>query len=208
MPEKVRFKNVRLSFPVLWKPEPFETGGKLRYGCALLVDKDDVEQVDLLNKSLKEAGIEKWGPQKWADPKFRKSIKLHARQNGDDKSYDGYENVWAISANRSESKGPPKVVDWDGQTPLSETDARPYGGCYVNALVDFYGDDRYGRAINCGLVAIQFAKHGPAFAGGSRYEEGDFDALDPEEMGEDRYADANEGDETVDAETLDDDPLA
>lgn len=171
---KLIIKNARLSFPVLWTPEQFQGEGNPRYGCALLIPKDD-PQVDAIKKAIHQAGEEKFGD-KWGDKQWRKGLKNNGFRDGDDKDYDGYAGHYYISANRSEKMGAPKVID-RYREPLNEKDGRPYGGCYVNAQVEFYGDNRYGKAINCSLIAVQYVRDGEAFAGGSRYNEDDFEDL-------------------------------
>ena len=37
---KVQLKNVRLSFPKLFKPESMEEGGKLNYSASFLIDPE------------------------------------------------------------------------------------------------------------------------------------------------------------------------
>jgi hypothetical protein len=176
---KTKLRNVRLSFPSLFTPEKFEDNSVPRYGCALLVRKDD-PQIETIKKAIDVAGDLKFG-KKWQDPKFRRSVKFHGFRDGDEKDYDGYEGCMYISANRAEKRGRPNVVDRD-KTPLVESDGRPYGGCYVNAVVEFYGDDRYGKSICAGLIAVQFHRDGEAFAGGASYSDDDFE--DESEMEE------------------------
>ena len=177
---KLTVKNARLSFPSLFTPEAFEDGGSRRFGCALLVSKDDTENVEAIEAAIDEAGIAKFGEAKWNDSKFRKTVKMNGWRDGEDKSYDGYEGHYFISANRSENNGPPTVVDRD-RNRIQESDGVIYGGCYVNAIVEFYGDDRYGKAINCALGAVQFFKDGDAFSGGGRVSPDEFEALDDDE---------------------------
>jgi len=186
----VTLKNVRLSFPDLWSPKEFEAGdGKPRYGCALLVGKTDKAQLDKVKAAIREAGADKWG-EKFADAKFRKGIKVHALRDGDESTYDGYEDHMFISANRSAKQGAPRIIDnrkgEDGRfITLTEADGRPYAGCYVCASVDFYASDAYGKTINASIVAVQFWQHGAAFAGGSAYSEDDFEEGEPEQEVED-----------------------
>ena len=177
---RITIKEARLSFPVLWTPEQFQGEGTPRYGCALLIAKDD-PQVKAIKAAIHKAGEEKFG-EKWKDTQWRKGLKNNGFRDGDEKEYDGYAGHYFISANRSEKQGPPKIVDRfkgdDGRfVQLAESDGRPYGGCYVNASVEFYGDSRYGKAINCSLIALQYVRDGESFAGGSRFVEDDFEDL-------------------------------
>lgn len=151
--------NVRLSFPKLFKAESIG-GGAPRYSCSLLIDKGD-PQLKKINSLLKGIVDEKFGGKLASD-------KLPIR-DGADRDYDGYENAYYLSCARSEASGRPTIVDRD-KSPLTAEDGKPYGGCYVNAVVRFYsqngkGDkpNDYGKRINCSLEIVQFYKDGEPF---------------------------------------------
>jgi hypothetical protein len=161
----VVIKRARLSFPVLFTPQEFNTGdGKPRWSCALLVAKND-PQVELITAAIDGAGEEAWGD-KWLDPGTRRSVKINGFRDGDDKAFDGYAGHHFLSANRSFKQGAPDVVGYYKEA-LTEADGKPYAGCYVNAFVEFYGMDTYGKAINCTLNKVQFAGDGEPFSGSS-----------------------------------------
>lgn len=201
-PTTAKLKHVRLSFPALFVPEKFEETSAPRYGCALLIPKSD-PQVKLVQAAIAAAGRAKFG-EKWGEPAFRKTVKMHAFRDGDEKEYDGYADHWFISANRSAKQGRPVVVD-KAKRPLTADDGIPYGGCYVHAVVDFYADTRYGKAINAALIAVQFSADGEAFAGGTRYDD---DMFDDESDGDDPSAAATERNPVVDDAAEDDDMFA
>ena len=170
-------KRARLSFPELWVPVAAKNSDHRRYGASLLLPKND-PQIPSIKAAIAQAGKEKWG-EKFDDPKFRKSIKYHAFRDGDDKDYDGYADHFVVASYRSEKKRPPLVLDYDRRE-LRETDGRPYGGCYVNAKVDFYGFDEHGASINAELLGIQFAAHGDSFGSSSRATVDDFEDVELE----------------------------
>ena len=59
------------------------------------------------------------------------------------------------------------MVDRDGATPLTESDGRPYGGCYVNAKVEIWAQDNSnGRAMRASLLGVVYHSKGDAFGGG------------------------------------------
>ena len=196
---KTFIKRARLSFPTLWVPEPFETGGTKRYGAALLVPKDD-PQIATIKAAIMTAGKAHFH-EKFEDPKFRKTVKMHGFRDGDEKEYDGYADHWYISANRPEHKGPPLILDTNKRE-LTEASGKPYGGCYVNASVEFWGDSRYGRAVNCTLLGLQFVADGASFGGGARGSADDFEEIEPE------VDEAFTGETATVEEDDDDDPLA
>ena len=178
---KIQINKVRLSFPNLFTPEAFEDGGSKRYGCALLVDKEDTANMEKIEAAIDEAGAAKFG-EKWEDLKFRKSVKMNGWRDGETKDYDGYAGCMYVSANSAESKGPPTVVNSDAmRSRITEADGIIYGGCYVNAIIEFYGDDRYGKAINCALGGVRFVKDGDAFGGGAKVSPDEFEDTDDDD---------------------------
>jgi len=176
---KTFIKRARLSFPTLWVPEPYETGGRNRYSAALLVPKND-PQIATIKEAIMDAGVAAYGD-KFKDPKFRKTVKMHGFRDGDEKEYTGYADHYFIASHRPESKGPPLVLDTNKRE-LTANSGRPYGGCYVNASVEFWGDSRSGmtKAINCTLLGLQFVADGASFGGGSPASADDFEEIEPE----------------------------
>ena len=72
-----------------------------------------------------------------------------------------------------------KPTVYDGfRNKVTEASKNPiYRGCYVNAVVEFYGDDRYSAGVFCKLVGIQFRKDGDAF-GSAPARADDFDVVE------------------------------
>ena len=163
----------RLSFPDLFAPRPFKPGDKPKYKATFLVPKDGPE-----HKKISEAIIavakEKW-PKDWQ--KVVASIKGNANkfcfQDGETKSYEGYEGMMAFSAGNTTR---PLVLDRD-KTPLTEADGRPYAGCHVVGSVEIFAYDNSGNGISASLRGVQFVKDGPAFAGGGVASMDEFDDL-------------------------------
>ena len=89
--------------------------------------------------------------------------------------------------------GPRKVKDPNtGELRFPDVKAgeegAPYSGCYVNVKVEFWGQEADGERgipnrLNATILAVQFARHGEPFGGGTRTnvddefdeEDGDFD---------------------------------
>jgi hypothetical protein len=170
----IKLPDVRIAFANLWTPTAMagatgEEAKKLRYGATFIIAPDS-PTIALIEERIKAAALEKWkgnAPGVLADivGKGRICFSKSPKRNKKGEVYQGFEgNCW-LSAARSEKQGRPDVFDAD-KTPLGEAAGRPYNGCYVNAFVDIWADDRYGQRINATLVAVQFKRDGDAFAGG------------------------------------------
>lgn len=174
---EVRLKNVRLSFPHLFEPQPGKvdpkTGirGEPRWTANFLISKTTPEGKAELAK-IKAAAVEaktaKWGDEKnW--PKL-KPERLCLR-DGDLEDYDGFPGHFYLSTGRpvktrdGAENTPPALVDRDPSERLSKTSGKLYAGCYVNAVVRLWAQDdkEYGKRLNASLEAVQFVRHGDAF---------------------------------------------
>lgn len=172
---KIKLQNVRLSFPGLFKAEAFKPGDDPKYKATFLIEAGSAQ-----HKAVEQAILEtvraKFGA-KDAEKliaQIRNNPNKFCYQDGNTKSYDGYEGMFALTAKNSVR---PLVIDRD-RTPLTEADGRPYAGCYVNASVEFFAYDSSGKGVSASLGGVQFVKDGDAFAGGKAASEDDFDALD------------------------------
>lgn len=168
---KIKLSNVRLSFPGLFRPEPFKPGDPPKYKATFLVEKGS-EQHKQVEAAILAAAREKWGAKA---EKILASIRNNPNkfcyQDGDTKAYDGYEGNFALAAKNALR---PTVIDRD-RTPLAEDDGKPYAGCYVNGLVDIFAYENSGNGISASLMGVQFAGDGDAFAGGGVANADDFD---------------------------------
>lgn len=174
-------KNARLSFPALFTAEEFEAGSGMKYGCTLLIPKDD-PQVKAINAEIDRVGTEKF-KDKW--PALKKAAGDNNQKicfwTGDTKAYDGYEGNMALTTRRPLEGGRPVIVDRN-KAPLSAEDGRPYGGCYVHAKVEFWAqDNKFGKTVRCTLVGVQFAKDGEQFSGVKAATDAGFEDLGEEE---------------------------
>ena len=160
---KIQLKNVRLAFPTLFEAKAVNGEGKPAFSASFLIKPDD-GQVDAINKAIDSVAKEKWGAKAEAVLKQMRAQDKTALHDGDIKSdYDGYAGHYYISARSSVR---PLVIDAD-KSPLIEADGKPYGGCYVNASVEFWAqDNQYGKRINAKLRGVQFVRDGDAFGGG------------------------------------------
>lgn len=165
--ELIKMKDVRLSFPRLWKAKAFQEGQEPRFEASFLLDpskeahKASIDEVEEAGKKL---AIAKWG----SVPEDIKYSYGYADKNPTKKKYDGYPGMFYIaSANTTKPNifGPNKTNNvWVG---LNEGDKfAPYGGCYVNTNITLWTQsNKFGKAIRVNLRIVQFSKNGQAFSG-------------------------------------------
>lgn len=187
----IKIEGARLSFPDLFEATQVNGKGAAAFRSQLLVPASGSPEVRATIATGKtEDGKPIWGgPWGPARKVIQEAIEMLAKQEFKDKAkqilamnegnpqkhcfidgakrpYDGYDGMWALSANRQEKHGRPVVVD-QRKNPLQPGDGKPYAGCYVNASVELWPqDNEHGKAIRCGLNAIQFVKDGDSFGGG------------------------------------------
>jgi len=167
---KLLLKNVRLSFPSLFKTEQYAGEDTGKFAATFLIPKSDVKAVKAIEDACAAALKEKFGD------KIPKGFKLPI-QDGDEREYQGYADHVCIKAS---TKKRPTLVNRD-KTPIVEEDGILYGGCYVNASLDVWVmDNSYGKKVLASLNAIQFVKDGEPFASGSNGAD-DFDELEDED---------------------------
>jgi len=167
---KVLLKNVRLSFPSLFKTEQYAGEDTEKYAATFLIPKSDTKTVTAIEQACKQALVEKYG-----EGKVPKGFKMPL-VDGDDKEYQGYADHVCIKAN---TKKRPTLVNRD-KTPIVEENGILYGGCYVNASIDVWVmDNSYGKKVLASLNAIQFVKDGESFGTKSDGAD-DFEDLDDE----------------------------
>lgn len=174
----LRIDNVRASYPHLFRP--FKGKGKdgkedktAKYSIKLILPKSTHGPakdlcVQRLNELLKENKLDKMA----SDKKFIR--------NGDDLAEDAYANAFVISA--SETKRP-DLRDRDKRKLTDADEELLYGGCYVNALIRpwFQNHQEYGKRVNAGISAVQFAADGEPFGTGritSKDVDDSFDDID------------------------------
>ena len=167
----IKLENVRLSFPALFKAKAGPDGGEPKFGASFLLDKTKhaakIKEI--------EAAIEKLHREELKG-KHMKGTCLH---DGSEKpDTDGYgPGVKYVSAS---NKKRPVIADRD-LTPLTEEDAKPYAGCYVNATVRLWvQDNQFGKRVNAALRAVQFVKDGESFGEAPIDLEQEFSALTDE----------------------------
>lgn len=182
----VRLRNVRLSFPSLFKPRAFEPGKEPTHQATFLMPRagDPEGNLDFVKQAI--ALVVKNGL-RGVHPGADRVCVRSGKEKGD-RGIDGYSADIAYLAANSRKR--PVVVDRD-LTPLTGEDGRPYGGCFVNASVRLWAQDgvknpKWGKRVNAQLRAVQF------WAEGEPFGESSVDAADEFEGGEDAPASADE----------------
>lgn len=174
-PAKVLLKNVRLSYPALWKPKAF--GGKgdqgePKFQANFLMQKDD--DIGEANIAKLEDAIAHVKKEKWPKgaPKLA-AAKICLKDSEDmEEMSDGYEGCMYVTSSSSKK---PRVLDSDKLDVKEGDDEAPYAGCYVDAIVRVWAqDNEYGKRINCSLEGVKFRADGDAF-GAAPIDPDDFD---------------------------------
>ncbi len=164
----------RLSYAHIWDPGLNEDGTEGKYSTALIIDKNDKETIDRINKAIeaaKQAGKSKIANSKGAIPA---NIKIPLRdadlEEIEDENYAG-----KLFLNAS-SKTRPKIVDRHVEPIIDQDEV--YSGCYCNVTVNFYAFNvGSNKGIAAGLGNIQKVKDGERLSGGASAEE-DFEQLE------------------------------
>ncbi len=135
-----------LSYPQVFEPTQVQGQGEFKYRARLILDP----QTDWgrVNGCITEAIAKKWpsGAPAGLEMPFHDATK------------DGFPGQYYISAN-SGTDYPPQVVDQNINRILDRSSV--FGGCIVNASVNFYGAAVMGNQICVGLNAIQIVDNGP-----------------------------------------------
>ena len=168
MGNRIQLKNVRLSFPSLFRKEEFN-GVQGKYSATFLIPKDDAVIATIkaeITRLLAEAKI------KVAADKI-------CLRDGDEIEYDGYAGHYSIKASSSRR---PVVIDRN-KSPITEEDSIIYAGCRVNAIIDLWvQNNNYGKRVNCNLHGVQFAKDDTAFGAGSVDVTSEFDDVEGDDL--------------------------
>ena len=179
---KVNLKKVRIAFPALFEAKTVNGEGEPRFSAAFVIDPSS-ENAKALAAALKETAVAKWGAKAEGilselKKKGRVCYVEGPKTNGNGEVYDGFEDMHSLNAS---NKARPLVLDRD-KSPLTAADGRPYGGCYVNAVVELWAqDNNFGKRINATLKGVQFDKDGDAFGGGAPASPDDFEDLGVDE---------------------------
>lgn len=173
---KINLKNVRLSFPSLFKMGTFGGESTGKYEATFILDQEEhAATIEQIKKQISELMK--------TELKSKVSADKICLKDGSDLDRPEYEGKFTIKAS---TKKRPLVIDRD-KSPLAEEDGKPYAGCYVNAVISLWAQNNsYGKRINAQLDGVQFFKDGEPFGDGS-IDADAFDAFDDDD-GDDPFA--------------------
>lgn len=175
---------LRISYPTVFVPKPFQAGQTPRFGVAVMINKKDKVQMDFLRVLHKDATDVM--AEKWPNPETRPRIPL----TGHDKSLfkDGdtalnnqgipireknpeYVGHYIIRANSTQQ---PVLVDKGRQEIVDSREI--YGGCYCKVNMNVYAYDQPSNGVTIGLNGLQKWADGESFGSGRPPVDEMFDA--------------------------------
>ena len=165
---KIKLNNARLSFPSLFQKAVFG-GDETKYEATFLLDKTEhALAIKQIEKAIKQVNVEKHKGKTLSPEKV-------CLKDGDTIEYDGYAGNMSIKASSTKR---PMVIGQD-RSPLTEDDGKPYAGCYVNAIIELWGQkNQFGERVNANILGVQFSKDGEAFGDGVKTSVEDFEIID------------------------------
>lgn len=174
---RIKLTDVRLSYPKLWKAEEFKPGdGKPRYSASFHIEPGSANDKLILD-AIKSEAEEKFGQKAalYIDT-WKNNSQKTCYVTGDLKDDPHSAGKMILSCHRQKKDGPPTVVDAN-RAPLEEGAGKPYGGCYVDAIVEIYAQTGENPGIRAGFAGVQFRRDGEAFGGGVAAKVEEFDDL-------------------------------
>lgn len=163
---------LRLAFPHLVdKREPMAgSDGKAKFEATLIITPggDNARKVE---EAIVAVCKEKYGAE-WKDhyAEFaddQKGLrKGNLKRDKSDNIYDGFEgNLYVVAKNENR----PGVFSRSATPVVGGDEGFPYGGCYVNAEVDFWALKKQGvkKRVVVDLLGVQFSRDGDSFGAGS-----------------------------------------
>lgn len=178
----VKLPNLRLSFPALYEPAAPMDGqaGDPTYQATLILDpKENAEGIKALNAAILAAAKDKWPTNYEAVLNACKANGKQLLRDGNGKLDKQGQPAQGFAGNlffNARNKIQPTIVGPD-RAPLTKASGKPYGGCFVNVIVDVWAQDNgFGKRVNASLTGVQFKADGPAFGGGRPASADDFDA--------------------------------
>lgn len=172
----IQLRDVRLAFPVLFTPKPFNGEGDPAFSASLLLAPTH-PQVKEIRAAMEAVAKDKWNDK---GPAILKQLVAGGKtclNDGDAKAqYTGFPGNLYVSTRCDQTKKP-LIIDRD-KSPLVASDGKPYAGCYVNASIEIWAQDNgFGKRINAQLRGVQFLRDGDSFGGGSVAGADEFDDL-------------------------------
>lgn len=167
--ERLTLGNVRLAFAKgLWEASKYKGQGEAKFKVKLIVPHDHKQKAQI-DAIIQRIAKEEWGTNAGAVLKAlgNNAMKFCWLDGDTQPEWDGFPGNMYLSVS---SKVRPTCKAADGVTPVTESDGVIYGGCYVNALLEFRTQDHqdYGKGLFCTIRGVQFFRPGDAFTGGGK----------------------------------------
>lgn len=169
-PDVVVLESVRLSFPKIWKMESSTPDSPPKFSANFLIDPDSESGKRNLKKL--EVALNHVKKKAWPENTDKIVARIDSKRvclregetfaNAEGDVYSGYDDMMVVSASNKKRF---QIVDRD-KSPLTEADGKPYGGCYVDAVVSVYATtkkEQGGNGIFATIELIRFRKDGEAF---------------------------------------------
>lgn len=168
---KIKLTNARLSYPHLFVPQKAQGASKEKYGADFILNKK--EHAALITQI--EKTIERVALDFFKKKVTLKNVCLHDGNEREDK--EGYDDEVMYIVAKNDREFP--VVDKDPRIPLTAKSPKPYGGCYVNAIIRLFAYDHPtgGKGVSASLEAVQFVKDGESFGAGPVNAEDEFEPV-------------------------------
>lgn len=189
-PDIAVLKNVRLSFPKLFKAEKSTDTSAPKFSAAFLIDPETAEgkaNIKAINAAIEHVKAKTWADKaekifnniEWDRKPLRDGNKA---TNAEGDVYAGYEDMMYVQASSPEKRRP-QVLKRD-KSPTVEEDGIIYGGCYVDAVVSVYSvtdKDKGGNGVFASIELVRFRRDGEPFGAGPIDADDFLDDLDDED---------------------------
>lgn len=155
----IRLDNVRISYPHLDKAWSRNEDEVKKFSMVAMLDKKTHKAArQLVEKRIEELMRENKTERLSADKKFLRDGDL-----SDKLEYEGY---WTVSANETRR---PAVRGANNEVLDSDEILNTiYAGCYVSVLIrPWFQDNKFGKRVNSGLVAVKFMRDGEPLGEGA-----------------------------------------
>lgn len=173
----IKLSNVRIAFPNLFVPKAVSGEGEPRFSAAFVIQPGSAN-AKILADAQELVAKGKWGAKAGgvlAELKSKgRTCYKEAPLSKDGEVYDGFEGMHSLNATNAAR---PAVIDRD-TSPLTQSDGKPYGGCYVDVSIDLWAQDNaWGKRINGKLRWVQFRNDGESFGGGAPVSQDEFSSI-------------------------------
>ena len=165
-PTSVTLRNVRLSYPNLFRAKGSNLNPEPRFSADVLVKKDDAANYNALLAAIEAAKAE--GVEKCSGWKGKMPAKLSvAIKDGDGENNPEYKGCWVVRVWSKEAY-PPKVMDSNFAPIIDQSEI--YGGVIVDISINMYAYSFNSmNGINASFDAgVVKRADGDAFGGGAR----------------------------------------